>query len=312
MKKKTKKIILLIIAIIVFVAIIVIRNLLIANKAKNKQYNSLDDFQNPKEVIEYMGGKYIKENESTDENFKLDIYANFKVDLYTGEASNEEHYREMIRIMAYTLKFDNFRIADEEKKILIAVICNKQTSSIERTYINGYDNYFARENSKIDFSNMENVKVTDFDIQSLELIQLINENWNKGLINTSSIQDEFDNYIYLNNGIAIRNVYKNVFNIVFRNDYKEDVLNEINTSTSLEDVVKKLGKPTFGSIEEGLIGYKGHEIYAFFSFEEISIYRVEKYENTGELINILKSFQENRNVKKFVSAVTDMWKDYDL
>lgn len=312
MKKKTKKIILLIIAIIVFVAIIVIRNLLIANKAKNKQYNSLDDFQNPKEVIEYMGGQYIKENESTDENFKLDIYAKFKVDLYTGEISNEEHYREMIRIMAYTLKFDNFRIADEEKQILIAVICNKENSSIERTYINGYDNYFAKENSKIDFNKMGNVELTEFNIQSPELIQLINENWNKGLINTSNIQDEFDNYIYLNNGIAIRNVYKNVFNIVFKNGYKEDVLNGINTSTSLKDVIKKLGEPTFGSIEEGLIGYKGHEIYAFFSLGEISIYRVEKYENTEELINILKRFKDDRNVKKFVSAITDMWKDYDL
>lgn len=312
MKKKTKKVILLISAIIVFVAVIVIRNLIIEKQAKNKQYNSLDDFQNPKEVIEYMGGEYLKEKESTDENFDLDIYVKFKVDLYTEETSNEEYFREIVRIMAYTLKFKNFRIADEEKQILIAVICDKENSSIERTYINGYDNYFAKENSKIDFNKMENVELTEFNIQSPELTQLINQNWNKGAINTSNIQNEFDEYIYLNNGIAIRNVYKNVFNIVFRNDYKQDVLNGINTSTDLEEIVKKIGKPTFGSIEEGLIGYKGHEIYAFFSLGEISIYRVEKYENTEELINILKKFEDDRNVKKFVSAITDIWKDYDL
>ena len=70
---------------------------------EKKEFNSLDDFTTPKEVIEYMEGKYIKETESIEENFYLDIYATLKVNLYTGETSNEEYYRTMVRLMANTL-----------------------------------------------------------------------------------------------------------------------------------------------------------------------------------------------------------------
>lgn len=310
MSKKKKYTILLIIAIVLFVAIVILRNVLINKEKQNKQYNSLDDFTTPKEVIEYMGGKYIKETESIEEGFSLDIYANLKVNLYTGETSNEDYYRTTVRIMANTLKFKSFRIIDDEKKNLISVICDEENSSISRTYINGDDSYFANQNSKIEFSKMQKVDITEFNIEAPELIQLMNKNWNKTAMNTSNSY-EFNNYIYLDNGIVIRNVYKKVFNMVFRSDYSSNVLNGINTNTSLEEVIEILGKPTFGGIEEGLIGYKGTEIYAFFSYGAISIYPVEEYE-TDEFIDILKKFQEQRDVKKFVSAITDMWQDYDI
>lgn len=309
MTKKRKYTIILIIVTVLFVTILILRNSLMNKQNQNKEYNSLDDFTTPKEVIEYMGGKYISEKKSSDENFYLDIYANFNVDLYTGEKSNEEQYRKMVRIMAYTLKFENFRIADEEKQILIAVICDKESSSISRTYINGDDNYFANQDSKIELSKINKNKITEFNIEAPELIQLINKDWDKNAINLT-VQEDFNDYLYFNNGIAIRNVYKKVFNILFREDYLGDVLNGINTKTSLEDVVKILGEPTFGTTEDGLIGYKGNDIYAFFSYETISIYRVENCK-TDRLLNILKNFKEQRDVKKFVSSITDMWSDYD-
>ena len=309
MTKKRKYTIILIIVTVLFVTILILRNSLMNKQNQNKEYNSLDDFTTPKEVIEYMGGKYISEKKSSDENFYLDIYENFNVDLYTGEKSNEEQYRKMVRIMAYTLKFENFRIADEEKQILIAVICDKESSSISRTYINGDDNYFANQDSKIELSKINKNKITEFNIEAPELIQLINKDWDKNAINLT-VQEDFNDYLYFNNGIAIRNVYKKVFNILFREDYLGDVLNGINTKTSLEDVVKILGEPTFGTTEDGLIGYKGNDIYAFFSYETISIYRVENCK-TDRLLNILKNFKEQRDVKKFVSSITDMWSDYD-
>ena len=310
MDKKKKNIILLICVIVLFVAILILRNALTNNENKNKEYNTLNDFTTPKEVIEYMGGKYIKEKKSTDENFYLDIYADLKVNTYTNEVSNEEHYRQLVRIMANTLAFKNFRIIDEFKNILISVICNEEDSSISRTYINGDDNYFANQDSKINLEKMQDVKITKFKIEAPELIQLINNNWDKNIINTNGAE-ELDNYLYLDNGISIRNVYKQVFNIIFKNNYKNNILNEINTSTSMEEVIEILGEPTFGSIEGGLIGYKGNQIYAFFTGYEVSIYRVENDEENN-LINILRNFNDSGDVKKFVSAITDMWKDYDL
>ncbi len=302
-----KRIIILVSAIVVFVAILILRNILISKRTK--EFNSLDDFTTPKDVIEYMEGIYIKETESIEEDFYLDIYATLKVDLYTGETRNEEYYRTTVRIMANTLKYKNFRIIDDEKKNLISVICDEENSKISRTYINGDDSYFATRDSEIKSEKMQNVAITEFEIEATELNNLINKNWNKTAINTTNA-NEFNDYLYLDNGIAVRNVYKKVFNILFRSNYSSNVLNGIKSNTSLEDVVKILGKPTFGSIEENLIGYKGTDVYAFFTGREISIYRVEDYE-TDELIEILKKFQDDGDVKKFVSSITDMWPDYE-
>lgn len=309
MTKKKKRIILLVSAIVLFVAILILRNVLIDKKQQQKEFNSLDDFTTPKEVIEYMEGKYIKETESIEEDFYLDIYANLKVNTYTNETSNEEYYRTTVRIMANTLKFKNFRIIDDEKKILIAVICDEESSKISRTYINGDDSYFATQDSKIELEKFQDTPITEFNIQSAELDNLINRNWNKTAINTENA-NEYSDYFYLDNGIAVRNVYKKVFNVLFKTNYSNNVLNGIKPNTSLEDVIKILGEPTFGTIGENVIGYKGTNIYAFFTGREISIYRVENYE-TEEFIEILKEFGEKRDVKKFVSAITDMWPDYE-
>lgn len=309
MTKKKKRIIILVSTIVLFVAVLVLRNVLMAKKQQQKEFNSLDDFTTPKEVVEYMGGTYIKETKSLEKDFYLDIYANLKVNTYTDEISNEEYYRTTVRIMANTLKYKNFRIIDDEKKNLIAVICDEENSKISRTYINGDDSYFATQNSKIKSEKLQDTPITDLNIESTELNNLINKNWNKTAINTTNA-NEFNDYLYLDNGIAVRNVYRKVFNVLFRNTYSNNVLNGIKPSTSLEDVVKNLGEPTFGSIEEGLIGSKGTNVYAFFTGKEISIYRVETYE-TDELIEILKEFQETKDAKKFVSAITDMWPDYE-
>lgn len=310
MSKKKKYIILIICAITLFVAILILRSALMKKEQQNKEYNNLDDFTTPKEVIEYMGGKYIKEVESPEENFYLDIYANLKVDTYTDKTSNEEYYRTTVRIMANTLKFKNFRIIDDEKKNLIVVLCDEGNESISRTYINGDDSYFATQDSKIKLDEMQEIAITEFYIEAVELNNLINNNWNKTAINTTNA-NEFNDYLYLESGVAVRNVYRKVFNILFESNYSNSVLNGIKTDTSLEEVTKTLGEPSFGSIEEGLIGYKGTKIYAFFTGREISIYRVENYE-TDRLIEILKEFQDKADVKKFVSAVTDMWPDYDI
>lgn len=308
MSKSKKTVILLISSIVLFIIILITRNIFIQKALTNKEYNSLDDFKTPKEVIDYMGGKYIKEQTSTEENFNLDIYVIFKVNLYEGENSNEDYFRKTVRIMAYTLKFDSFRLIDEEKQIMVSVVCDKENSLISRTYINGDEYYFQNQDSNIEFNKIKEEKITDFDIQSKELLKLINSNWSKNTFDLSK-GDTFDKYVILNE-IAVRPVYKDIFNIVFRYDYSENILNNITTKTSLDEVIQILGAPTFGNKEKGLIGYKGKDIYVFFSYGQVSVYKVESYK-TEELINIIKNFGESGEVKKFVSSITSMWQDYD-
>lgn len=314
MTKKEKRILLIILIIFVMlIAFGIIRKNIIKKQEDTRELNSIEDLKTPKDVVRYVGGEYITEKESADSNFTLDIYVKFNVDLYTGDTSNESYYKSMTRTMAYVLNFNNFRIVDEEKKILVAVVCDKDNSTIKRTYINGYEDYFARQNSEIEYNKMENTKITDFSIQSPELIELINQKWNKSSVNQNGSYENYKYDIFENEGIAIRSVYKKVFNVVFRYNYTGNIVNNINVemTENLDSIINILGEPTFDNREiSNLIGYKGKDIYVFFGIGEISVYRVE---NTGSdiLLSNLKEFNETKNLKKFISTITSTWQDYD-
>lgn len=306
MNKNKKMLLLIIIAIFVIVAILIVRNYIIN---KNKQFNTLDDFETSKEVIEYMEGKYIKQKESDDENFKFDIYATLKLDLYTEDEDNEEYYKQLAGMMAYTLKFENFRIIDEEKQNIVAVVCNKELQEISKIYINGYNNYFEREESKKQLEQMNTPIITNFNVESPELIQLINKDWIKTALNLK-LEEGDNGYSYTNNGIEVKNVYQKVFNIVFNQNYTNNVVNGINTKMTLDEIIEILGTPTFGSTKERLIGYRNEKVYVFFTGRDISVYRVEEYE-TDELINIIKEYKNEEDIIKYISKITSMWPDYD-
>ena len=83
-------------------------------------------------------------------------------------------------------------------------------------------------------------------------------------------------------------------------------------NTSFNEIINILGTPTFGNEQDIVIGYKGKDIYVFFSKDEISVYRVEKSYDFKEFEDLISRFNENKNVKTFVSGATDIWPDYDL
>jgi hypothetical protein len=119
--------------------------------------------------------------------------------------------------------------------------------------------------------------------------------------------------VYEDTGIMVRNVYQKIFNIVFTENYSGNVINGINALSTTEDIISALGEPTYGTSEYGVFGYKGEKIYVFFSTAysslQISVYRVEDYEKE-DFAKLIENYNEEQNVKKFVSSVTDIWRDY--
>lgn len=60
-----------------------------------------------------------------------------------------------------------------------------------------------------------------------------------------------------------------------------------------------------------ILGYKGNDVYVFFTEDEISVYKViEEYSST-EFAKLMSELLEDKNIKKFVGSVTDIWPDYD-
>lgn len=311
MNKKKKMLIILIILLIVLVSILLLRTLLEKKQKENKTYNTIEDFKTPEDVVRYLDGEFIKQEESKSEGFKTDIYIKFKVDLYTGKTSNEEYYNKMMDMISYSLNYNSFRLIDDSREMLIAVICDSQNGRIKRKYINGDSNYFGSAQSQQNLQQMQETKTTPMEIQSPELIELINNNWKASGVNFGEKTGTFNKYdIYEAEGIQARNVYKKVFNIVFKENYENPIINGITTKTSTEEIKQILGNPSIVSKDMNIFGYKGQDIYVFFEENRISVYRVEYYD-TLEFIEIVKKYIEDKDVKKFVSSITDIWPDYD-
>lgn len=308
--KKKKILIIAVILLVVLVTVLIFRNIVARQRELNKQFNSIDDFETVEQVVRYLGSTYIKENESIAEGFSKDIYINFKENLYTDKTSNKEYYYKMTDMIAYVLDYDSFRIIDDEKENLIAVICDKENKRITKKYINGDYNYFGNHDSNNNLSQFKQTKTTDIQIQSQELINLINNNWKSSSVNLGTKTGTFGKYDTYEEGIQARNVYKKVFNIVFKEEYGKPVINGINPGMTNEEIIKILGEPTITSKYSEVIGYKGEQVYVFFYYGDISVYRVENYESEA-FAKLVQGYINGEDVKTFVSGLTDIWPDYD-
>ena len=62
-------------------------------------------------------------------------------------------------------------------------------------------------------------------------------------------------------------------------NYKPNIVNNIGTQNTKQEIINILGDPTFEDDKYDFIGYKGNDIYLFYNNQnEISIYKVEKEE----------------------------------
>lgn len=197
--------------------------------------------------------------------------------------------------------------------MLIEIQCSAEEEKITKIYINGDDNYFSRKDSLLAASDYKKDSSVGMLVNSPELEALLQNNWSSKNINFGTAESKFNNYdIYFDEGIEVRVISQKVFNIVFTENYKNSVVGDIKVNTSFEEITKKLGTPTFGIVgEDYTIGYKGDEFYVFFSENNISVYRVEKQDNTLYVAHIIEKFNNDKIVSGLLNGFTDLWNDYD-
>lgn len=280
-----------------------------------KQYVSINDFKSIEEVAIYLDCIYIKEEVSKQENYNTDIYMKIKVLPYEDDKSNEGFYDKLISYSAKVLEFKNFRIIDKENDTTIEVICNKENKEIKDVLINGESNYFNRRDSQLQIRDYKDTKITDFTIQSEIINKLINNNWKILDSEIGTKESTFNSYdIYFDEGIELRKINNQVFNIVFTDKYKLNIVNNITTAFSKEEIIRILGNPTFSNESTGIIGYKGKDIYVFFNTlnKQISIYMVEKDTNISQFYELYKkSKEENKSITQFINILKEKMNNYD-
>ena len=85
-------------------------------------------------------------------------------------------------------------------------------------------------------------------VSSIELTNLINNNWNPSNVNLGTKESTFKKYdIYFEEGIEIRNISKKVFNIVFNDKYQKDVISGIKVGTNLDSIENRFGTAPYTS-----------------------------------------------------------------
>lgn len=315
-EKRVKKVIwmLIILSVIVVISIFIISNTKKNNsEAAEEEYN----LNTVAGIIAYKKGKFIKQETSKDEAYHRDIYLEFGPDLYDPEDDmRKQFYTNMFVRLSKVLGYQNFRLIDEGKDITIGIKCDVNKKTIVEIMVNGDKNYWGNIQSQYNLLQLGNNEVNSkINIQANELTRLIQNEWRRVSLNLDDSFKTVGNYdVFSDKGIEIRTINRQIFNIVFTANYKDDVVNNIKTTTTFEDVINILGEPTVGSEESGIIGYRGEDIYIFFlSNNEISVYRIEKeYSNLNKFFELIKQWEKDRDIKEFVNRVTDIWPDWDV
>lgn len=321
-KKNYKKIIIIssIILLLFLITITIIKHNEKVKRAKQleeetarvKSYTALTEFKSIEEVALYLDCKFIKKEDSKRENINYDIYMTLPVKFDGDSINNKSFAEKLIQYSAYALGYKNFVIIDEEHSTSILVMCNEEQQLVSTYYINNIENYFDiiqnKENAK-NYKPIENIE--NMNISSEILNQLIQNKWNPDKVDFGSKESIYRNYdIYFDEGIQVRKVYGKVFNIVFTDKYQNTIVNNLKTTSTIDEIKESLGKPQF---ENGnLIGYKDENIYIFFCDNQVSVYRVEQFD-TKDIAELLSNKSSNsENEREFVDSIRGVWKDYDI
>lgn len=304
LNKKTKKNIFL---LIIFILLIIIFDCVLDYLEKKDDVVVTSQYSNIQEILEKYGCTYIKETKSKDDNFYKDIYLNFKFDTFEENKSQQRYYTNLIGDVGILLE-NNFRLIDESRKLNIEVYKNEDLYAY---VINGDNDYFTNMESKKTLENYSKDEETQININSQIVLDLINNNWDYKNISFGEKETIFNDYeVYFDEGIEVRKISKKVYNITYNTKYNASVVNNIIPGTKLEEIISKLGTPTYGTSNSKVIGYKGKEIYVFFSEDEISIYRNEKTD-TKDFEDILQKYANKQmNLKEFINELTYVWDDY--
>ena len=306
MKKKKKIIIIIVIVLIIFLLFIIGHI-----KHQNSDFKNIDDFYSIRELVEYYECVYYNTVNSSEENYSKDIYISFG---YTpiddvGEV-NKYYYENIISLVSAKMNKKNYRIIDEQKKLIVRV--RFKDDKIYYT-INGSSNYFADIKSNYSIDNSLEEKTIEIEVLSEELKSIIDNEWSRKKSNLGKLIEEQENYDVYEDGYKVRTLGAKIYNIVFTEDYNKEVFKNITTGMDNTQIVKILGKPLYENEDENLLkGYKTKDFYIFFKKGEISIYRTEEFDQNKneEFAKIFTDLCKTGNYNQFLDKLTDIYPNY--
>ena len=173
--EKKQKIWIIIIAFLVTILLL----FLIVDISRKKETNSSLPYEMTSvyEILEYYKCKNINITNSSEDHFKTDIYLEFGEDLWEDDRANQSYYNGIITYITPILKYENYRLIDNSRELVIAIQTNKNEKKVDAVYINGQANYFAKERAKQVAGTFKKIDSVNLQVQSRQLQTLINNEW---------------------------------------------------------------------------------------------------------------------------------------
>lgn len=188
MKKEKKKIKTIGKILGILIGMIILLLLIIAVLPNKKVSKMPTEINNIEELLTYYKCKNITIRKVQEEDFKTDIYLTFGEDLWVEDKSNEAYYTGIILHLTELLQYQNYRMIDSSRELVIAVEANYETKKTERIYINGEVNYFAKEATKQMLKQYKEIETTNFEIQAEEIQEMIQNDWDARRITFGTVE----------------------------------------------------------------------------------------------------------------------------
>ena len=325
MKPKNKQAKFILIFAIAFLLMMLVVLVLIVltleqGQTQEKQQNTIDistvsDRKEAKnitirEIIENSGSKFI----GVERSVYINIYADFKNDLYDKNGRSNEKYFNDIIAQIVDLEKSSFYLTDNDKNIKIFVLYDKEKDKYT-IKINEIEDFYDETDGEtyVDIANTQIVKKTLFAVSNDFYYNLQVHNYSfANTILVTSEREELPNgyYKYPTEHIKAKLGGSKVLNLIFDEDYEEPIsTSAVLANTKLEDIEAKFKEPGFGSSREGYLGYRTDSEYTFFYGDEVSIYPY-KYEANEYFDEYLTDYCATGDLDKLVSDFTTRWSSY--
>lgn len=267
------------------------------------------DYKSVEEIFEENNIEYL----STKDNI---IRITFPKDLYDEDGkSNEKFFNDLVNEIGEFYENKSFTLLDITKNIKIHAKYNSSDEKYE-LIINDLQDYFEKVDGE-SYTEVDKVRLKKssniFSDNSILFKLAAKKSYFSSIESLVEEDEELENgYISYNDGqIKIRkSLVDTVRHIIFTSKYEGKITSEIDMSTPLKDILKRYPENSFGSIDEGYLGYITNDYYYFFYKDEISIYSYT-YEENKQFEKLLKNYLESKDLDKFISGINANYRVYD-
>lgn len=155
------------------------------------------------------------------------------------------------------------------------------------------------------YPDLTNNYVHNVNINSLELNQMVSGDLKAE--NIGKIYTEYDGYKDIfEKGIKIKETFGKTVAIRFNKEYTENIIGNVNANSSKEKILENIGSPNLET--ENILVYILENVDVIFNLNTNEVHcflnNSKNIEEYFEIIEFYEKFQEDKNIKDFISNVT--------